>query len=502
MNKLIGVLATVIVSAGLSFSALADKVTLKFHTMVPMPANSNAKFVKPWADKVKKESNGEIITEMYPSMQLGGKPPQLVDQAREGVVDIVWTVAGYTPGRFPRLSVFELPFMPTSAKITAQAVQEFVETAGAEDLKDYKILAVHVHAPGMIHTKKTLIKSVSDFKGLKLRGPTRSATSLLKKLGATPVGMPIPKVAPSLSKGVITGMVVPWEIMPSFKLQELTKSHTNVAGNRGLYTTPFLFVMNKAKYDSLSPAHKKVIDNNSGMSLARQAGILWDDFEGPARALAVKAGGEFHTLTGAPLAEIKKAADQVIQDWIKDANSKGLKLRGPTRSATSLLKKLGATPVGMPIPKVAPSLSKGVITGMVVPWEIMPSFKLQELTKSHTNVAGNRGLYTTPFLFVMNKAKYDSLSPAHKKVIDNNSGMSLARQAGVLWDDFEGPARALAVKAGGEFHTLSGAPLAEIKKAADQVIQDWIKDANSKGLDGQKLYDTAKSLISKYEKMM
>ena len=279
MNKLTSLMAASILSIGISSSGLADQVTLKFHTMVPMPANSNAKFVKPWADKVKKESNGEIITEMYPSMQLGGKPPQLVDQAREGVVDIVWTVAGYTPGRFPRLSVFELPFMPTNAKVTAQAVQEFVETAGAEDLKEYKILAVHVHAPGMIHTKKTLIKSVDDFKGLKLRGPTRSATNLLKKLGATPVGMPIPKVAPSLSKGVITGMVVPWEIMPSFKLQELTKSHTNVAGSRGLYTTPFLFVMNKAKYDSLSAAHKKIIDNNSGMSLAKQAGILWDGFE-------------------------------------------------------------------------------------------------------------------------------------------------------------------------------------------------------------------------------
>jgi TRAP-type C4-dicarboxylate transport system substrate-binding protein len=102
----------------------------------------------------------------------------------------------------------------------------------------------------------------------------------------------------------------------------------------------------------------------------------------------------------------------------------------------------------------------------------------------------------------MNKAKYDSLSPEHKKVIDNNSGMSLAKQAGILWDGFEGPARELAVKAGGEFHTLSGAPLAEIKKAADQVIQDWIKNADSKGLDGQKLYDTAKSLISKYEKTL
>ena len=339
MNKLTSLLAASILSLGIGNSALADKVTLKFHTMVPMPANSNAKFVKPWADKVKKESNGEIITEMYPSMQLGGKPPQLVDQAREGVVDIVWTVAGYTPGRFPRLSVFELPFMPTNAKVTAQAVQEFVETSGAEDLKDYKILAVHVHAPGMIHTKKTLIKSVSDFKGLKLRGPTRSATNLLKNLGATPVGMPIPRVAPSLSKGVITGMVVPWEIMPSFKLQELTKSHTNVAGNRGLYTTPFLFVMNKAKYNSLSPAHKKIIDNNSGMSLAKQAGILWDSFEGPARDLAVKAGGEFHTLSGAPLAEIKKAADKVIQDWIKNADKKGLDGQKLYDTAKALISK-------------------------------------------------------------------------------------------------------------------------------------------------------------------
>ena len=143
-----------------------------------------------------------------------------------------------------------------------------------------------------------------------------------------------------------------------------------------------------------------------------------------------------------------------------------------------------------------------VIDGMVVPWEIMPSFKLQELTKSHTNIAGSRGIYTSPFLFIMNKAKYNSLSAAHKKVIDNNSGMSLAKQAGILWDSFEGPARDLAVKAGGEFHILSGEPVAKIKKAGDEVISDWIKDANSKGLDGQKLYDTAKSLIKKYEKML
>ena len=106
MNKFLKVFGTAIIALLTSTFAVSESVTLKFHTFVPMPANSNAKFVKPWADKVLAESNGEIKVEMYPSMQLGGAPPQLVDQVRDGVVDIVWTVAGYTPGRFPRLEVF------------------------------------------------------------------------------------------------------------------------------------------------------------------------------------------------------------------------------------------------------------------------------------------------------------------------------------------------------------------------------------------------------------
>ena len=313
---------------------MAETVVLKFHSFPPMPANSNAKFVKPWGDKVEKESGGKIKVEIYPAMQLGGKPPQLVDQVRDGVVDLIWTVAGYTPGRFPRLEVFDLPFMAGSSLATSQAAQKYAETIGAEDLKDYKILTVHVHAPGKIHTKDKLIKSLDDFKGLKMRGPTRVISKMLEGLGATPVGMPVPQVAPSLSKGVIDGMVVPWEIMPSFKLHELTKSHTEISGDRGLYTTPFLFLMNKAKYESLSDELKKVIDANSGMALAKLAGELWDGFEGPAKKLAVDAGGEFHELSGKALADMKSAGDQLIADWIAEANSKGMdgaKLVGTAR---------------------------------------------------------------------------------------------------------------------------------------------------------------------------
>ena len=192
---------------------MAETVVLKFHSFPPMPANSNAKFVKPWGDKIEKESGGKIKVEIYPAMQLGGKPPQLVDQVRDGVVDLIWTVAGYTPGRFPRLEVFDLPFMAGSALATSQAAQKYAETIGAEDLKDYKILTVHVHAPGKIHTKDKLIKSMDDFNGLKMRGPTRVISKMIEGLGATPVGMPVPQVAPSLSKGVIDGMVVPLSLI-------------------------------------------------------------------------------------------------------------------------------------------------------------------------------------------------------------------------------------------------------------------------------------------------
>lgn len=329
--------SSIILSVGTA--AIADAVTLKFHSFPPMPANSNAKFVKPWADKVKAESNGEISVEMYASMQLGGKPPQLVDQVRDGVVDIIWTVAGYTPGRFRHLEVFELPFMPASAEATSQAAQEYMDTVGAADLVDYKVLAVHVHAPGTIHTKSTLVKSVADLSGLKMRGPTRVISQMLGEMGATPVGMPVPQVAPSLSKGVIDGMVVPWEIMPSFKLQELTKSHTTLSGERGLYTAPFLLLMNKAKYESMSASQQKVIDDNAGMALAKWAGQIWDGFEAPARELAVKAGGEFHEMTGAELVEMQQAGAKLVDDWIEQANSDGLDGAMLVQTARALVAK-------------------------------------------------------------------------------------------------------------------------------------------------------------------
>lgn len=323
----------------INLKAYGNEVILRYHSFLPMPHSTNTKFVKPWGERLKRDSDGEIVLEIYPAMQLGGSPPQLVDQVRDGVVDIIWTVAGYTPGRFPKLEVFDLPFIASTATATSQAAQEFAETIGASDLIDYKVLAVHVHAPGTIHTKNTLIKTIKDFDRLKIRGPTRVITNMLAGLGATPVGMPVPEVAPSLSKGVIDGMVVPWEVMPSFKLHELTKAHTEIGGDRGFYTTAFLFLMNKKRFEELLPKHQAVIDKNSGMVLSAIAGKLWDEIESPARQLAIDAGGQIHELSGAPLAQMKAVAEEITKDWISKAENKGLKGQDLISKAKKLITK-------------------------------------------------------------------------------------------------------------------------------------------------------------------
>jgi len=179
--------------AGPVTSVLAQQtVTLKFHTFMAPMSNVWIDMHKAWMAKVEKDSGGRIKFEAYPAMQLGGTPVQLYDQAKDGVVDIVWTLPGNTAGRFPRVEVFELPFMMSNAEATSRAYWEYVQTMAPDEFKDVHVLALQVHGPGVIHTADKPVKSVADMKGLKLRAPTRQVTKLLASLGAIPVGMPCP----------------------------------------------------------------------------------------------------------------------------------------------------------------------------------------------------------------------------------------------------------------------------------------------------------------------
>ena len=317
-----------------------QSVTLKFHTFMAPTSNVWLNMHKAWMDKVEKDSGGRIKFEGYPAMQLGGTPVQLYDQARDGVVDVVWTLPGNTAGRFPRVEVFELPFMMSNAEATSRAYWEYVQTVAPDEFKDTQVLALQVHGPGVIHTAEKAVRSVNDMRGLKVRAPTRPVTKLVAALGATPVGMPLPQIPDALSKGTINGCVIPWEVVPSVKVHELTKFHAEFDPAGGsLYTTTFVMCMNKAKYNSLPPDLKKVIDANSGLATSGWLGKTQQAGDVAGRKAASDRGNTIFTVPAAQAQEFRRASRSIEVEWVEDMNKRGFDGRKLLDTARALIEK-------------------------------------------------------------------------------------------------------------------------------------------------------------------
>lgn len=321
-----------------STSAWSQQVTLRLHQLLPAQAPVPAKAIIPWAQKVEQESGGRIKIQLFHAMQLGGAPPSLFDQAKDGVVDITWTILGYTPGRFPKAEVFELPFISGAPEASSRAFHEYVEKFAADEFKDVKLIAVHTHGPGLFHTKKP-VNGLEDLRGMKIRGGSRIINNMLTKLGATPVGMPVPAVTEALSKGVIDGATIPWEVVPSLKVHELVKNHTTFAGNRGLFTQTFAFSMNKSSYEKLPPDLKKVIDNNSGVETAALFGRAMEEGDKAGRAAATGAKNNMVALDAAETQRWLRTASTVEDDWVAEVGKKGMDGKKLTSEARALIAK-------------------------------------------------------------------------------------------------------------------------------------------------------------------
>ncbi|HBS49471.1 MAG TPA: C4-dicarboxylate ABC transporter [Rhodobacteraceae bacterium] len=319
-------------------TAAAQEVTLKLHQFLPAQANVPKLVLDVWADNVEEASEGRIEVERYPSMQLGGKPPELMDQAIDGVADVVWAVVGYTPGRFPSTEVFELPFMMTNARAVSHAYWEMFEKHMKDtEFKDVKILGTWVHGPGLLHTADP-VETPDDMQGMKIRGGSRLVNSLLTELGATPVGMPVPAIPEGLSKGVIDGATIPWEVTTALKVPELVEYHTELAG-KAMYTLTFVLAMNKDKYESLPEDLQKVIDDNSGLEFSVFAGGTQADADGPAREIAMDMGNEIITLDDAQTQVWIDAAQPIYDAWVADMNEKGYDGQALIDEARMLIEK-------------------------------------------------------------------------------------------------------------------------------------------------------------------
>ncbi len=307
-------------------TASAQDVTLRCQHFLSPKASVPSRFMEPWIKKVEEESGGKLKIELYPGMQLGGTPPALFDQIKDGVIDCGWALPAYTPGRFPTTETLEQPFISaTSAEATSRAAWELTQKYSAEDLKDVHLIAVHVHGPGVIHKKGAAIQKMEDMNGLKLRGPSRAANTLLESMGATPVGMPVPAFPEALSKGVVDGGVIPEEVTVPLKVHELADSHTYFSGNRSLYNTFFVWAMNKDSYNALPDDIKAVIDANSGIETSAWAGRAMDEGDAAMHEIIIATDNEIVVLDAAETARWKEKAAPLVAAWV-EATPKGAEM--------------------------------------------------------------------------------------------------------------------------------------------------------------------------------
>jgi TRAP-type transport system periplasmic protein len=305
--------------------AHAAEVTLRLHHFLPGVAPMQKQFFEPWAQEISKASNGAIEIQIFPAMQLGGKPPQLVDQTRQGICDIAWTLPVYTPDRFPVAETMSNPFMVTTAEKTSVAMHKLMDEFGPDEYRGMKVLAYHTHAGGKLHTRNAPVLSKADLKGLKLRAPNQATGDMLTSLGADVVFFPVTEMVVGLSSGVIDGCCLPFEVVPAFKLQELTSFSAEPApAARGLYANTFAFVMNQAKYESLSDDLRGVIDAASGMELSHRIGKQFDEFEAFGRSVVEKQGNKIVEIPTEEIATWREAAVPIHAAWTEKLNKAGL----------------------------------------------------------------------------------------------------------------------------------------------------------------------------------
>ncbi len=316
----------------------AQEVTLRLGYFLPPQATVPANFIQPWAEKVMAESDGRIAIEIFPSQQLAAAPATY-DAIKDGVMDIGWGLPGYTPGRFPMSEVFELPFIAGNAEATSQAAWEFYENHLTEEFGDVKMLAFHVHGPGLFHVKGEPITKLTDLAGRTIRAPTRSMNSALGMMGAEPIGMPVPQVPEAVSRGVIDGTVLPYEVTTSLKLAELVDSHSGFSGNRAMYTATFFFAMNLDAYNSLPDDLKAIIDANSGLEASKLVGQVMDAGDAPGLAAAEAEGNEFYFFSDEEEALWKRATQPVTDGWIELMDSAGMDGAALLQEAQDLIAK-------------------------------------------------------------------------------------------------------------------------------------------------------------------
>jgi TRAP-type C4-dicarboxylate transport system substrate-binding protein len=303
----------------------AEERVLRLHHFMPEKSPQHRDIFLPWSRKIAQASNGRLRIDVAAAMQLGGKPADLISQVETHQVDIVWTVAGYTPGKFARLEVFELPWIASSrASATSQALHEFYETHARDELARVHLLAVWCHPSGVIMNRDEPVLRPGDAAGRVLRVPSVVIGEAFRSVGAEPKFMPAPQVLAQLQDNAIGGALFPYEVIPTLKLTGQIRHITEFAGDRGLYTSVFLLAMSKRAYSSLDMELRKVIDAHSGAALSAEFGRMWDDIEEAGREDFAAAGGVVTFVKNDDYAAWQQASRSANDAWVAKVGRLGI----------------------------------------------------------------------------------------------------------------------------------------------------------------------------------
>jgi len=298
------------------------QTTLTLSSWVP-PGHALTLAQNEWCELVAKNANGKIKCNLLP--RAVANPPGTYDAVKNGLADVSFLVHGYTPGRFVMTKVAEFPFLGDAAEPISIAYDK-VARRHPEFMKEHQdvhVIAFFTHGPAMTMNVKRPVTNLADMQGLKWRIGGGLVNDLAKAWGINATLKPATENYELISSGVMDGTLLPAESMESFKIDKLIKYVTTFPG--GLYNTSFVLIMNKAKYDKLSPDEKKAVDAASGEVAARIIGRQWDKADRRALALMQANNVEITKADAKFVAEIKQRTVPVEKAWAKEAESRGLK---------------------------------------------------------------------------------------------------------------------------------------------------------------------------------
>ena len=335
MRRALAAMVAVSLALGWTATGAPAAVTLTYSNFFP-PTHVQSKLAEAWCQEVEKRTGGEVTVQYFPGQTLT-KADQVYDGVVNGISDIGLSLFAYTRGRFPVMEVVDLPLGYPNGVVATEVVNEVYQELRPKELDDVKVLYLHAHGPGLVHSKAKPIRTMEDMQGLKFRA-TGFAAKIVSALGGTPVAMPMPETYPSLQKGVVDGALYPMESNKGWKLGEVTKFMTENFSMA--YTSSFFVVMNKQKWASLSPAAQKAIEEIDAEWVAKTA-AAWDESDQEGRAFFLEQKNEIIPLSAEESARWKKAVQPIIDGYVAEAQAKGVDGKRALEATLKVLERRG-----------------------------------------------------------------------------------------------------------------------------------------------------------------